>query len=94
MKINDHLTIEPVFDYKHGRRFQILVSNPTKGENFTVHRDMMAREYVKIKLSDADIFKLIVELKKSMTDPNFDPKSAETAARRAHLKLVKGKSEE
>lgn len=84
-RITDHIHVETIFDYKHGRRFQILITNPEPGSNFTIHKDVMTRDYVKLKLSDADIMKLIQELQRNLTVP------VET---RPALTLVQGSKEE
>jgi hypothetical protein len=94
MRISDTLTVEPIFDYKNGRRFQILVVNKEKGQNFTTHHDMMGREYIKLKLSEADIMQLIHELQRNITDPKNDPQTLEGNFRRNRLKIVHNKEEE
>lgn len=73
MRITDHIQVTPIFDHKNGRRFQIIVTNPTPEANFTVHRDTMARAYVKLKLSEADILQMVLELQKHLVEP-LDPK--------------------
>lgn len=94
MRINDTLRVEPIFDYKNGRRFQILVVNKEKGQNFTVHHDIMSREYIKLKLSEADIMQLIHELQKNITDPKNDPQIMEGDFRKNRLKIVHNKEDE
>lgn len=81
MKINDELTVNPIWDYKNGRRFQIIVVNKGEAPTFTTHRDMMAREYLKLTLTEADIFQLILELQKNLTVE---------AGPRLNLKLIQG----
>lgn len=94
MRINDTLRVEPIFDYKNGRRFQILVVNKEPGQNFTTHHDMMGRDYIKLKLSEADIMQLIHELQKNITDPKNDPKIIEGNFRKNRLKVVPNKEDE
>lgn len=90
MRISDSIRVEPIFDYKHGRRFQILVVNKQTGENFTVHKDMLAREYIKLKLSEADIFQLIQELQKNLTNIQNDPKILEAKFMKNRFQVIKG----
>lgn len=89
MNINDKIRIEPIWDYKNGRRFQIILVNRVKDEHFTVHNDTMARSYVKLKLTDSDVFQLIQELQKSIQSIDFDPKIVEARSERTRLKIVK-----
>lgn len=62
-----NIQVKSIFDYNNGRRFQIIVTNPEPGQNFTVHHDVMSKEYVKLKLSEADILQLITELQKNLS---------------------------
>lgn len=62
-----NIQVKSIFDYNNGRRFQIIVTNPEPGQNFTVHHDLMSKEYVKLKLSEADIMQLIKELQKNLS---------------------------
>lgn len=94
MRLTDTLTVEPIYDPKNGRRFQILVVNKEKGQNFTVHHDMMAKEYIKLKLSEADIMKLIQELTKQIGSPNSDPKIVEARTRKTRFEVLPGKGDE
>jgi hypothetical protein len=94
MRINDTLRVEPIFDYKNGRRFQILVVNKEQGQNFTTHHDIMGREYIKLKLSEADIMQLIQELQRNITDPKNDPRILEGNFKKNRLKVVSNKEEE
>jgi hypothetical protein len=89
ININDKIRVEAIWDHKHGRRFQIIVVNKERGENFTVHKDVMARDYLKLKLSESDILQLIQELSKSITSIDFDPKIVEARLRGSHLHVVK-----
>lgn len=89
MNINDKIRIEPIWDYKNGRRFQIILVNRVKDENFTVHNDTMARAYVKLKLTDSDVFQLIQELQKSIQSIDFDPQIVQARSERTRLKVVK-----
>jgi hypothetical protein len=93
VNINDKIRVEPIWDHTHGRRFQIIVINKERGQNFTVHKDMMARDYLKLKLSDSDILQLIQELSKSITSIDFDPKIVEARMRGNHLKIIKDDGE-
>lgn len=81
MKVNDAIHVEPMFDYQNGRRFQILVINKTENELFSTHKDVMGRDYVKLKLSDSDIMQLINQLSKNLKTPT------------THLKLIEPKDD-
>lgn len=94
MKISDSIRVEPIFDHKHGRRFQIIVVNKEKNDSFTVQHDLMAREYVKLKLNEAEILQLIEELNKNFQSLQSDPKVLELQARKTRLKVIPGKDEE
>lgn len=87
--INDKLRVEPIWDHKHGRRFQIIVVNKEKDDLFTVHKDMMGRSYIKLKLTDADVFQLIQEMVKSVNSIDFDPKIVEARLGKSFLRIVK-----
>lgn len=89
VNINDKIRVEPIWDHTNGRRFQVIVVNKERGANFTVHKDTMARDYVKLKLSEADIIQLIQELSKSISSIDFDPKIVEARMRGNHLKVVR-----
>jgi hypothetical protein len=88
VNINDKIRVEPIWDHKHGRRFQFIVVNKEPGENFTTHKDMMARDYLKLKLTDSDILQLIAELKKSIGSIDFDPENVKARMAKCHLKVV------
>ena len=89
ININDKIRVEPIWDHTNGRRFQIIVVNREKNQNFTVHKDIMARDYLKLKLSESDIMQLIAELSKSISSIDFDPKIVEARMRGNHLKVVR-----
>ena len=89
MNINDTLRIEPIFDHKHGRRFQIIIVNKEKNEHFTTHKDIMGRDYLKLKLGDADLIHLIQELSRYIGRPDSDPKILEARSKKSRLQLVK-----
>jgi hypothetical protein len=93
MKVNDTLRVEPMFDYKHGRRFKVYIVNKEPGENFTTHYDAMGKEYVKLKLTDADILQIIQELQRNMTNPMNDPKILQTQFAKNRFKVVDSKEE-
>ena len=84
------IRVEPVWDSREQcRRFQIIIVNKRKDETFTVHKDMMGRDYAKLKLSDAEVFQLIQELAKSIQSVDFDPKIVQARFGKSHLKVVR-----
>jgi hypothetical protein len=94
MRITDNITVDAIFDYKNGRRFQVLVVNKEPGEKFTTHHDMMGKEYIKLKLSEADIMLMIQELQKNITDLRNDPVILEKQFKRNRLKLIDSNKED
>lgn len=88
MKVNESIRVETIFDYKNGRRFQILIVNKIKDDIFTTHKDMMGRDYLKIKLSESDLMVLANEIRKNIILTDKDVKFLEERSRRAKLKLV------
>jgi hypothetical protein len=93
MKVNDTIRVEPIFDYKHGRRMQVLIVNKDE-KLFTTHHDAMGREYVKIKMTEADIFTLIQELNRQLMATQNKVEVLEAEFKRARLKLVESEKEE
>jgi hypothetical protein len=82
---DDKLRVDPIWDYKHGRRTQIIVVNKSEGELFTSHKDTMTRDYIKLKLSDADIMLLIQKLQKIVSTPE----PIRTELQKNYLRVVK-----
>jgi len=88
--IGDNIRVEPIWDPRlQCRRFQIIIVNKQQNETFTVHKDMMARDYMKLKLTDAEVFQLIQELSKSIQSIDFDPKIVQARFGKSHLKVVR-----
>lgn len=88
------IRVEPIFDYKHGRRFQIIAVNKEPNATFTVHKDMMGRDYIKLKLSDADLLRLIDEVRKTMGSMEADPKIAEIRFKKNRFQVIPGEKED
>lgn len=94
MQINDEIRLDYIFDYANGRRLQIIAVNKDKNDPlFTVHRDMMGREYIKLKLDQQGIMALIKELQKGMVVPPGQINRFNRESLKKGLTLVKGDSD-
>jgi hypothetical protein len=88
VKISDSITVEKLFDYKNGRRFQILILNKVKDEHYTSHKDMMGRDYIKMKLTEPIMMALLTEIRKNMILSEEEAKLLNKMEKRSKLKLV------
>lgn len=89
MYIDDEIRLDQIFDYKNGRRFQVIaVSKDKNNPLFTVHNDMMGRPYIKLKLNEQNIMKLIQELQKGIMANPAQVVQINKESRKPNLRLV------
>ena len=94
MRISDDIQLDYIFDYDNGRRLQVIaVNKDMKRPLFTVHHDMMGREYIKLKLNQQEIMQLIQELQKGMIVPQGQIKDFNRNSLKKGLRLIKGNSD-
>ena len=89
MYIDDEIRLDQIFDYKNGRRYQIIaVSKDKENPLFTVHNDMMGRPYIKLKLDEQNIMKLIQELSKGVQANPAQVVQFNKDSRKPNLRIV------
>ena len=94
MFIDDEIRLDQIFDYKNGRRFQVIaVSKDKKNPLFTVHNDMLGRPYIKLKLNEQNIMKLIQELQKGITANPAQVVQINKNSRKPDLRIVPSDSD-
>lgn len=89
-RVGDNIAIESSWDPRlQARCFQVIVVNKDNPSTFVVRKDLTGRDYLKLKLTDAEVFALIQELQKSIGSTEFGPKIVQTKFGKVHLELVK-----
>ena len=89
MYIDDEIRLDQIFDYKNGRRFQVIAVNKNKDAPiFTVHNDIMGRQYIKLKLDQKNIMQLIHELKKGLSANSAQVVQINKDSRKPNLRVV------
>ena len=89
MYIDDEIRLDQIFDYKNGRRFQIIaVSKDKENPLFTVHNDIMGRPYIKLKLDERNIMKLIQELQRGIVANPAQVVEINKNSRKPNLRLI------
>lgn len=84
MKINDNIRLNFIYDYENGRQVQLVITDPAYSERET----LTGKKYIKVNLTDKDIFQIIQAIKTGLSGKSDDAKNLLKAFNK-HLRVVK-----